>query len=87
MRPSPTLLASQRDVVRTKSTASLPVRMCLTGFVCAGTWTMYGMQLGNAFVIIPNGLGFLLACVQLSLFCIYPRTAQASDDKRHSRAV
>lgn len=44
------------------------------GAVCSFTWTVYGTQVQNPFIYAPNGLGFGLALVQLSLFVLYPST-------------
>lgn len=71
----PAFLFRQREVLRTQSSSPLPLGMCITGFICSGTWTAYGMQLGNLFVIVPNAAGFALSCLQLLLIFVYPPTA------------
>ena len=65
-------LASVSEVFRTKSTEKLPFALILSSFVVSSLWFLYGFMLGNIYVQLPNGIGVLIAGVQLTLFVIYP---------------
>jgi len=65
-------LASVRHVIRTKSADVLPFFLILMTVFVTGLWTVYGTILDDPFVKVPNGLSFLIAVFQLSLFFYYP---------------
>ncbi|CAB3376757.1 Hypothetical predicted protein [Cloeon dipterum] len=67
-------LFSLGEVIRTKSTTSLPFPIILSGTVVTFEWLIYGIIIDNIFIQIQNGVGLALCAVQLSLFVIYPRT-------------
>lgn len=61
----------------------------LMSAVCSFTWMVYGTQLDNPFLYVPNGLGFGLALIQLSLFVLYPSqgsTALGGSHRHHIKA-
>lgn len=62
-------LAAIRTVLADKNTKSLPLGFtCVVTFNCA-LWLGYGWSMaGDPFVYVPNLLGLLVACLQLSLF-------------------
>lgn len=64
----------QKAVVAKKSVEGMPLSVSLMGAVCSFTWMVYGTQIQNPFIYLPNGLGFALGLVQLSLFVLYPFT-------------
>jgi solute carrier family 50 protein (sugar transporter) len=59
--------ATVRRVLQTKSADSLPFPIIFVNAVNGVLWTMYGLQLNDAYVFGPNFLGFLCAAVQLAL--------------------
>jgi len=65
-------LASIQEVVRSRSTRSLPFYLILATCIVTGLWTTYGHIIGDSFVSVPNCLGFLASLFQLSLFAYYP---------------
>jgi len=65
-------LANLGNVLRTRSTETLPFPMIVANFILTGLWVLYGSIIGDTFVKVPNGLGWLLSTIQLILFCIYP---------------
>ncbi len=59
-------------IVRTKSTESLSFSFALTCWLSAACWSVYGVLVGDVNILLPNALGFMLTCLQLSLFVLYP---------------
>lgn len=71
-------LASLAHVIRMGSTEVLPFPIIFSSFFVSGQWCIYGMILDDNFVKIPNGLGWILATFQLSLFVWYPSKRKTS---------
>ncbi|CAI5732155.1 unnamed protein product [Hyaloperonospora brassicae] len=71
---SPLILV--KKVVQERNTDYLPLTMISAGAVTCVLWLLYGLLLGDAFVIVPNAANFFISVVQLVLFCIYPRGAE-----------
>jgi len=65
-------LATLVHVIRTRSTSTLPYYMILANFLLTAQWFLYGIILDDAFIKIPNFLGWCLATIQLALFFVYP---------------
>jgi len=65
-------LATIKTVYETKSSASLSLPLSTVIAVVTCLWTLYGYLTDNSFVIVPNGLGFTLGLIQLSLIYCYP---------------
>lgn len=66
-------LATVRLVIRTKDTSSMPLLLCLMGFVSSVTWTAYGALRADINVTLPNGIGVVFAALQLGLIAWLPR--------------
>lgn len=62
----------QGEIIRKKSTEGLPFPIILTGTIISFLWFLYGVVTREMFVIVQNGVIFLMSFVQLSLFAIYP---------------
>ncbi|XP_069683930.1 sugar transporter SWEET1 [Periplaneta americana] len=74
-------LLSLGDVIRTKSTETLPFPLILSGTVVTFLWLLYGIIIKNAFIQFQNVVGFALSAIQLSLFAIYPSKPQEKEKK------
>ncbi|KAG8222431.1 hypothetical protein J437_LFUL008429 [Ladona fulva] len=70
-------LFSLGTVIKTKSTATLPFPLILSGTLVTFLWLLYGIIIENAFIMFQNVMGLSLLLVQLSLFAIYPRAPVA----------
>lgn len=66
-------LSAVAEVISTKSTASMAFPLSLANFLVALQWFIYGSQLKDYFIQVPNALGIVLGLVQLTLFCKYPQ--------------
>ena len=66
-------LESIIKVVRTKSSNSIHVPSVLMNVVNTSFWIAYGTAKKDLIIIIPNGLGLLLALAQGVVCLVYPR--------------
>jgi len=76
-------LVSLGDVIRTKSTETLPFPLILSGTVVTFLWLLYGVIIKNPFIQFQNMMGFLLSASQLSLFAIYPSKGGKENKKKN----
>lgn len=60
------------DVVKSQSSNGLPMPLTLGTLFCSACWSVYAIIKKDIFVLLLNGVGVVLALIQLSLFCIYP---------------
>ncbi|XP_046462341.1 sugar transporter SWEET1-like isoform X1 [Daphnia pulex] len=79
-------LATLGDVLRTRSTETLPFYLILANVLVAAQWFLYGVAVHNTFVQVPNFISCLIALFQLALFAFFPSTntrtkLQVSDEE------
>ncbi|KAJ4749501.1 Bidirectional sugar transporter SWEET [Rhynchospora pubera] len=70
-------LSIMKMVVQTKSVKYMPF------FLNGACWTAYSLLRFDLYILIPNGLGALLAAAQLFLYFIYYRTTPKDDTKQN----
>ncbi|ERL83670.1 hypothetical protein D910_00840 [Dendroctonus ponderosae] len=70
--------ATLLQVIRSKSTDSLPYHLIVATFLVSLQWLIYGLMLQDPFIQAPNFLGCVLSGLQLSLFLIYPAKAHGA---------
>ncbi|KAK9688709.1 hypothetical protein RND81_09G005700 [Saponaria officinalis] len=58
-------------VIQTKSVEYMPFYLSLSSFLMSASFFAYGLFNWDAFVYFPNGIGLLLAVVQLGLYYFY----------------
>ncbi|KAI4378936.1 hypothetical protein MLD38_016353 [Melastoma candidum] len=64
-------LAAMRTVVRTRSVEYMPFFLSFFLLLNGGIWSLYALLVVDYFLLVPNGIGFLLGIAQLVLFAIY----------------
>ncbi|PAV87844.1 hypothetical protein WR25_06079 isoform B [Diploscapter pachys] len=69
-------LAGLGVVLRSKNTSSLPLPMCIANLLVSSQWFLYGNCIKDPYIMAPNGVGMMLAVLQLSLFIVYPMKEQ-----------
>lgn len=75
-------LATMKNVIVTKSTASIPFFTSLFMWLNSLCWTSYGLLItADINVYGPNGIGLLLASTQLLLFIIYGFDTPSKDSE------
>ncbi|CAB3409473.1 unnamed protein product [Caenorhabditis bovis] len=65
-------LAGLGVVLKNREVSTLPFPMCVANFLVSSQWCFYGYLVNDIFIVIPNGIGVLLAVLQLSLFIVFP---------------
>jgi solute carrier family 50 protein (sugar transporter) len=61
-------LSSVKEVLRTRSAASLNGSFILLGCIVSALWTVYGKKLNDNFIMVPNFIGCLLSIAQGLLY-------------------
>jgi len=67
-------LSVMGEVIRTESVEFLPFPLIAGTLLTAGLWAAWGFVAMDVFVLVPNGIGFLLGLGQLMLYCFYSRS-------------
>jgi len=60
------------QVIRTKSTESLPFMLCSGNLCVSLQWVLYGVMIDDFYMKVPNSIAVFISGIQLSLFVIYP---------------
>ncbi|EEY68524.1 MtN3-like protein [Phytophthora infestans T30-4] len=58
-------LQTMKLVITTKSSASLPITMCVVNLFNGTLWCMYAILSNDMFVLTPNSLGVVMCIVQI----------------------
>ncbi|KAL7752765.1 hypothetical protein RI367_001767 [Sorochytrium milnesiophthora] len=64
-------LVSLSRVIQTKNTSSMSFPLSLASFIVSTIWFLYGKVANNSNITIPNGLGAVLAVVQVGVLLYY----------------
>lgn len=75
-------LSTLSEVVRTRSSASLYAPLTLAQVSNCALWTVYGVGVGDVWVVSPNVTGLLLGLVQAALLALYPSRARETPDEK-----
>lgn len=70
------------EIIKTKNTDILPFPLIFMGTLVSFQWLLYGLIIGNGFIIFQNVVGFALCVVQMSLFVIFPSNATGKSPKK-----
>uniref|UniRef100_A0A7E4V1C9 Sugar transporter SWEET n=1 Tax=Panagrellus redivivus TaxID=6233 RepID=A0A7E4V1C9_PANRE len=62
------------QVIKTKSTESLPFSLCVMNMGVSVQWLAYGILTDDFYMKMPNSVAVVISAIQLSLFAIYPAT-------------
>ncbi|KAK6920733.1 SWEET sugar transporter [Dillenia turbinata] len=69
-------------VIRTRSVKYMPFLLSLANFANGLVWSIYALLHFDPYVLVPNGLGFLLAVAQIVLYVTYCRATPREDGNR-----
>nr|XP_047905090.1 sugar transporter SWEET1 [Anser cygnoides] len=64
-------LADLAKVIRSRSTRCLSFPLTVTTFLASSSWTLYGLQLSDLYIMVPNVPGIVTSVVRLWLFWRY----------------
>ncbi|XP_042641030.1 sugar transporter SWEET1 isoform X2 [Tyto alba] len=65
-------LADLAKIVQSKSTRCLSFPLTITTFLASTSWTLYGLQLHDPYIMVPNVPGIITSVVRFWLFWKYP---------------
>lgn len=80
-------LITLREIIRTKSVATMSFSFVLICCVSCSLWTTFGMLINDVFVMIPNACGVALGIFELFLFVIYPSKKAETEMNGIKKAV
>ena len=69
-------LSALKQVLRDRSSESLPPLQSVLGLLCSTCWCCVGLRHQSMPLWVPNVLGILLSAVQLVLIAAYPRAGR-----------
>ena len=70
-------LGVMSSVIRTRSVEFMPFNLSLGTLGSAACWSTYAVYVGDATILVPNGMGVLLALAQLALYVRYCNTEES----------
>ncbi|CAM4674666.1 unnamed protein product [Lepidochelys olivacea] len=65
-------LAALAKVIRTRSTRCLSFPLTVATFLASASWTLYGLQLNDLYIMVPNVPGIVTSILRLWLFWQFP---------------
>ncbi|KAI3865546.1 hypothetical protein MKW92_029904 [Papaver armeniacum] len=71
-------LAAIRTVVTTKSVEYMPFLLSFFLLLNGGVWFFYAVLVGDPFLGVPNGIGFIFGIIQLTLYARYRNSTSSS---------
>uniref|UniRef100_A0A0N5AFT7 Sugar transporter SWEET n=1 Tax=Syphacia muris TaxID=451379 RepID=A0A0N5AFT7_9BILA len=74
-------LISLNEVIRSRSTESLPLPLCIANFLVTLQWLVYGILASDVFILIPNAIALFTSLCQILLFFLYPRRRKLSSSE------
>merc|ERR1711957_1056805 len=69
-------LSVLRQVLRDKSSSSLPRQQCILGLFCTSLWLHIGVSKSSLPIAVPNFAGLILSLAQLSLIVYFPASSK-----------
>ncbi|KAI8926631.1 sugar efflux transporter for intercellular exchange-domain-containing protein [Entophlyctis helioformis] len=73
-------LLSLAKVIQTRSAAGLiSLQTALISLTACVLWTLFGQQINNSFVIVPNLIGGILCLLQLAVLAVYGSSSSPYD--------
>ncbi|XP_018421372.1 PREDICTED: sugar transporter SWEET1 [Nanorana parkeri] len=66
-------LADLAQIIRTKSTKCLSFPLTVTTLLASTSWVLYGRQLSDAYIMVPNLPGIVTSLLRIWLFWRYPQ--------------
>ncbi|NXH10618.1 SWET1 protein, partial [Bucco capensis] len=65
-------LADLARIIRSRSTRCLSFPLTVTTFLASSSWTLYGLQLQDLYIMVPNMPGVFTSVARFWLFWQYP---------------
>ncbi|ESQ48268.1 hypothetical protein EUTSA_v10021447mg [Eutrema salsugineum] len=74
-------LSAIKTVVTTKSVKYMPFWLSFFLFLNGAIWGFYALLLHDVFLLVPNGMGFLLGTIQLLIYAFYRNAKPNVEDE------
>ncbi|TYZ61053.1 hypothetical protein PybrP1_002658 [[Pythium] brassicae (nom. inval.)] len=58
-------------VIQTKSSASIPITMCVVGVVNNALWIIYGVLISDLLLVVPTSINIVIGSIQIVLYFLY----------------
>ncbi|MBN3276258.1 SWET1 protein, partial [Polyodon spathula] len=69
-------LADLAKILQSRSTECLSFPLSVATFLTSTSWTLYGLQLNDLYITVPNTPGVITSLLRFWLFWQYPSTGQ-----------
>ncbi|MCI4374771.1 hypothetical protein PGIGA_G00009920 [Pangasianodon gigas] len=77
-------LADLLEIMRTRSVERLSFSLTVATFFTSTSWTLYGLQLGDYYIMVPNTPGIATSLIRFLLFRLFD---SASQDKQSYKSL
>lgn len=69
-------LADLLEIIRTRSVDRLSFSLTVATFLTSTSWTLYGLQLGDYYIMVPNTPGIATSLIRFLLFWLFDSASQ-----------
>ncbi|XP_060726773.1 sugar transporter SWEET1 [Tachysurus vachellii] len=69
-------LADLLEIIRTRSVERLSFSLTVATFFTSTSWALYGLQLGDYYIMVPNTPGIATSLIRFLLFWLFDSTSQ-----------
>ncbi|XP_030639492.1 sugar transporter SWEET1 isoform X2 [Chanos chanos] len=77
-------LADLVDIIRTHSVERLSFSLTVMTFLTSTSWTLYGLQIHDLYIMVPNTPGIATSLIR---FCLFWKFAAAKQDKPYHKLI
>mmetsp|Transcript_53103 Transcript_53103/g.116263 ORF Transcript_53103/g.116263 Transcript_53103/m.116263 type:complete len:250 (+) Transcript_53103:113-862(+) len=74
-------LGAVKQVIKSRSVASMPLPLSLAALISSILWAAYATLLHDAWVGLPNYIGTFLGVIQIGIYSMYCRHRQAGEQR------
>ena len=60
-------------VIKTGDYKLIPIWSTIGAAACSACWLIYGLYVGDIYIIVPNGLGVICSIIQLIVYSIFKK--------------
>ncbi|GAA6079003.1 sugar transporter SWEET1 isoform X1, partial [Tachysurus ichikawai] len=64
------------EIIRTRSVERLSFSLTVTTFLTSSSWALYGLKLGDYYIMVPNTPGIVTSLIRFLLFWLFRSTSQ-----------
>ncbi|XP_017323677.1 sugar transporter SWEET1 [Ictalurus punctatus] len=75
-------LADLLEIIRTRSVERLSFSLTVATFLTSTSWTLYGLQLGDYYIMVPNTPGIATSLIRFLLFRLFDSASQGKPSSK-----